>query len=169
MERSVTLRNEIAAGLLAGIAGGIATDVFLFAAQFASGRPAGLSALYVFIASVLIGPSANANPAAVPLGIVLQFCAAAGWALGYVYVARTQRQLLTEPWLSGVSFGVVVYVFMQIVVLTAGQYHRPRSPGDLATQLVGYVVFYGIPVALVAARLLLHSGPLPRGSGSGQA
>jgi hypothetical protein len=158
VERSVTLRGEIAVGSLAGIAGGITIDVFLFAVQLPGGTPpARLSALYAFIASVLLGPSAYANPAAVPLGIVLQFCVAVGWALGYVHLARSQRQLLTEPWLSGAAFGVVVYVFMQIVVLTAGQYHRPGSPGELTTQLVAYVVFYGIPVALVASRLLRPS------------
>jgi uncharacterized membrane protein YagU involved in acid resistance len=170
VERSVTLRDEIAAGLLAGSAGGIAFDVFLFALQLASGAaPAWMNAHYAFIASVLLGPSAYANPVAVPLGVVLHFCVAVGWALGYVYLARAQRQLLTEPWLSGAAFGVVVYVFMQIVVLTAGQYHRPNSPSDFSTQLLGHVIFYGIPVALVAAARLPRAATPSTGSGSGQA
>ena len=53
---------------------------------------------------------------------------AIGWALGYVYLARTQPQLLARPFVSGAVFGVIVYIFTQIALLTAGLYHRP-TPG----------------------------------------
>jgi uncharacterized membrane protein YagU involved in acid resistance len=160
VERSVTPREQIVAGLIAGIAGGILIDLFLFAVQLAGGTPAEkLAGNFAFIAATLLGLGAYANPAAVPLGIVLHFGVAAGWALGYVYLVRTQPQLLTRPLISGAGFGLMVYIFMQIIILTAGQYHRP-DPGTLLTQLVAHIVFFGIPVALIVSRMLRRtSGP----------
>jgi hypothetical protein len=154
VERTDTLRATVTAGLVAGIAGGVLIDAFVFAMQLAAGTPPGmLSANFVFVAAALLGPGAGGNPAAVPIGIVLHFCVAIGWALGYVYLARTQPQLVTRPWVSGAGFGIVVYVFMQIVLLYAGQYHRPM-PEVLGTQLVAHIVFYGMTVALIVSRLL---------------
>ena len=55
-----------------------------------------------------------------PLGVVMHFAVAIAWAFGYVYLVRTQPQLLSRPIVSGLGFGIVVYVFMQIVVLPRG-------------------------------------------------
>ncbi|GAC1660170.1 MAG: hypothetical protein NVS4B13_08260 [Candidatus Elarobacter sp.] len=154
MERTVALRDRVTAGLVAGIAGGILIQTFLFAMQLAGGTPADkLAADFVFIAATVLGAGAYANPGAVPLGIGLHFCVATGWALGYAYAVRSQPQLLARPWISGAGFGLTVYIFMQIILLTAGLYHRP-PPGVLGTQLVAHIVFYGIPVALIVPRLL---------------
>jgi uncharacterized membrane protein YagU involved in acid resistance len=160
VEPTLTLRDQLAAGLIAGIAGGILIDLFLFAVQLAGGTPAEkLAANFAFIAATLTGPGAYANPAAVPIGIVLHFCVSIGWSLGYVYLVRSQPQLLTRPLISGAGFGLMVYIFMQIVILTAGQYHRP-GPGVLLTQLVAHIVFFGIPVALIVSRMLRRAtGP----------
>ncbi len=150
----MVLRDQLKAGLVAGVAAGILIDVFLFAMQLAAGTPFDkLAGNFVFIAAVLLGPGAYTNPVAVPLGIVLHFCVAIGWALGYVYLVRSQPQLLTRPWISGAAFGLMVYVFMEIILITAGLYHRV-APGLFFTQLVAHVVFYGIPVAVIAARML---------------
>lgn len=157
MERTVALRDRITAGLVAGLAGGILIDAFLCALQLLTGTPpAELAGDFVFVASALLGPAAATNPAAVPIGIALHFCVAIGWALGYVYLVRTQPQLLARPWVSGAGFGLVVYVFMEIVLITAGLYHRPM-PAVLGAQLVAHVAFFGIPVALVSARMLGRS------------
>jgi hypothetical protein len=42
---------------------------------------------------------------------------------------------------------------MEIILITAGVYHRV-APGLLFTQMLAHVVFYGIPVALIASRTL---------------
>jgi hypothetical protein len=154
VERTVTLRAQIVAGLAAGLAGGILVDAFLIGAQIANGHPTGeaVVAAYTFIASAL-GPGVAANPQAPLIGLVLHFCISIGWALGYVYLVRSQPQLLSRPWVSGACFGLVVWVFMEIVLLAAGLYHRP-SPPELATGLIANSLFYGVPVALVVSRLL---------------
>ena len=150
----MALRDQLKAGLVAGIAAGILIDLFLFAMQLAAGTPADkLAGNFVFIAAVLLGPGASTNPIAVPLGIVLHFCVAIGWALGYVYLVRSQPQLVARPWISGAAYGLVVYVFMEIILITAGQYHRVAA-GLLFTQMIAHIVFYGIPVAVIASRML---------------
>ncbi len=150
----MALRDQLKAGLVAGLTAGILIDLFLFAMQLATGTPPDkLAGNFVFIAAVVLGPGAYTNPIAVPLGIVLHFCVAIGWALGYVYLVRSQPQLVARPWISGAAYGLVVYVFMEIILITAGQYHRV-APGLLFTQMIAHVVFYGIPVAVIASRML---------------
>ena len=153
-----TLRDQIVTGIVAGVAGGILIDVFLFGAQMSQGISLGtaIEGTYSFIASALIGKSALGNPAAPPIGFVLHFLVSIGWALGYVYLARTQPQLLAKPWISGAAFGLVVYIFMEIVLLAAGLYHRP-GPAELGTGLVAHVLFFGIPVALIVSRRLTRA------------
>ena len=155
MERTITLRDQIAAGLVAGVAGGFLIDLFLIGVQIIQGTPPGeaVTGTYRFIASALLGPGGATNPAAVEIGALLHVCVAIGWALGYVYLVRQQPQLLSRPWVSGAVFGVVVYVFMEVVLLTAGLYHRPK-PVELEIALVAHIVFYGIPVALLVSRSL---------------
>lgn len=126
------LRAQLLAGIAAGVAGAILFDAFEFATHSA----------------------AYANPAAPAIGVLLHFLVSIGWACGYVYLARSSPQLLSQPWLSGAAFGLVVYVFMQVVLLAGGVYHRPATPGALGNALVAHALFFGIPVALIAAQLL---------------
>ena len=155
MERTVTLRDQVTAGLVAGIAGGILYDLFLFASAVANGAPAATAfpTMWTFIASAVLGPAAAANPAAPAAGAVLNFAVSIAWALGYVNLVRSQPQLLTRPFVSGIGFGIVVWVFMQLVLLTSGLYHRP-SAGAFGTSLVANLIFYGLPVSYIVSRLL---------------
>jgi hypothetical protein len=157
VERTVTLRDRVTAGIVAGVAGGTLFALFVFALELAAGMPPGTLGLnFVQVAATVLGPRVLGNQAFVPVGVLLHLWVAVGWALGYVDVVRTQPQLVTRPWVSGAAFGIVVYVFMMIILITAGQYHRPM-PGVLGAQLVAHIAFYGIPVALIVARLLRTS------------
>ncbi|HEY4441922.1 MAG TPA: hypothetical protein VGN14_15800 [Candidatus Elarobacter sp.] len=153
--KPLATRAELAAGLIAGIAGAILIDLFLFGAEMTHGTPLAtvIAQTGRFIASAVMGPSAATNPAAPAIGIVLHFLVSIGWAYGYVYLVRSQPQLLSRPWISGAAFGLVVYIFMSLVTLAAGLYHRP-GPTALFTALVAHVLFFGIPVALIVSRRL---------------
>lgn len=158
MERTITLREYVTAGLVAGIAGGALLVAFLSAVQLAHGLPPSQLAAnnFTFLAAMVLGDAAYLNPAAVPIGIGVHFGVAVAWALGYAYAARSQPPLLARPWVSGAAFGLVVYIFMQIILLYAGLYHRPM-PDVLGAQLVAYIVFYGMPVGLIVARAFRRS------------
>jgi uncharacterized membrane protein YagU involved in acid resistance len=152
--RTLVLRDQLLAGLAAGIAGGIVIDAFLIATTLAGGAtPAQALGMYPWIASVLFGPAILTNPAAPLLGVVLHIAVSIFWALGYVYLIRSQPQLLTRPFLSGACFGLVVYCFMEIMLITAGAYHRPK-PQELGIGLVAHIVFFGMTVSLVVSRML---------------
>jgi hypothetical protein len=135
-------------------------DLFLVAAQRSNGTVPEAAATWHGLAAVLLGNGAASNPAAPAVGATTGFALAIAWALGYVSLARTQPQLVLRPWISGAAFGLVVYVFMEIIFLTAGLYRRPTAPAFGLT-LVAYVIWYGTPVALIASRLL----PPPTSSG----
>jgi len=162
MDIGVTLRAQIVAGLIAGLIGAVTIEICLIGAQVVDGAPpASIASSFAFIAVTLLGPGAYANPAAVPIGAVMHLIVSIGWAFGYVYLVRTQPQLLIRPILSGGVFGIVVWVCMQIVLITAGQYHRAANPRTLTVQLLAHIVFFGVPVALVVSSMLRHAaGPL---------
>jgi hypothetical protein len=74
------------------------------------------------------------------------------WGIGYAYLASTQPQVNRFPVLSGLAFGVVVYVVAQLVLygIAAEQIHTAQQ---VAFGLSATCLFFGLPVALVA-RLL---------------
>ena len=59
-----------------------------------------------------------------------------------------------RPVRSGLAYGVVVYAGMQLLLAVVGAFHAP-TPSTLALALVDHTVFFGLPVALVVARLSL--------------
>ena len=137
MERSVAPRDRITAALAAGAIAGIVMELVLYA-----GRLGGIPAQ-----AVLGGPAWSAG------GIALQLAIAIAWAYGYVSLARSQPQITRRPLISGVAFGIVVYTFMQILVIIDGGYHRPSGPTTMLT-LAAYIVFYGVTVGAIVARML---------------
>lgn len=151
-------RNQLFPAVAAGITGGVVVDAFLIATKLAGGTSLAQALdMYRWIASVALGSAILDDPAAPALGVLLHFGISILWALGYVYLTRSQPRLLTRPFLSGAGFGLVVYCFMQIILIPAGQYHRPTPP-ELAIGLVANIVFFGVTVALVVSRMLRRSG-----------
>lgn len=144
MARTLVLRDQLRAGLLAGLAGAVVIALFLAAVGIAGGKSPG---------EALAADTWTLGAPSLAGGLALHLFIGVAWALGYVYLLRSQPQLLTRPWVSGLGFGLVVYVFMGVVQIMAGRYHRP-SPSQFEISLIAHVVFYGLPVALVVARLL---------------
>lgn len=71
------------------------------------------------------------------------------WGVGYAYLAATQPQVNRFPVLSGLTFGVVVYVVTQLVLygIAAEQIHTPQQ---VAFGLSATCLFFALPVALIA-------------------
>ncbi len=157
MDRTLPLRGRLAAGVAAGAGAAVLVIVYLFVLSWIGTAP-GPGTFFTIAAAVLLGPAAYATPAAAAIGVVLTFVLAIGWAIGYVYLARSQPQLVARPLLSGAGFGLIVYTFSQVAMLGAGIRHQ-LTPGLMAEELLGHLVFYGIPVALIVASL---AKPRPR-------
>lgn len=111
-------------GTVAGLTGGLLFGVFIFPAVTDVSN--GLIALYAAI------------------------CLA--WGIGYAYLAQTRAQLNTLPVLSGMVYGVVVYVVMQLVLYSVAA-ERMASALEVAYGGFATCLFFGLPIALVT-RLL---------------
>lgn len=137
----------IRSGIIAGVAAGILMEVWIYATLLLP-QHTSLVQAWTFIASTALGKSAFANPAAPYIGLFMHFCVAIGWAIGYAYLAQTRAGINRHYIISGVVFGFVVMIAMQIVLMAANSYRQPKVQEFVLT-LVAHVVFYGVTVASV--------------------
>ena len=107
----------------------------------------------VLLAAVLLGAGLRGagHISAIELA-VLYAAACIAWGTGYAYLAATQPQINRFPVLSGLSFGIVVYVVTQLVLygIAAEQIHTAQQ---VAFGMSATCLFFGLPVALIS-RLL---------------
>ena len=143
-------RDRFVAVLGAGFAGGLALAIYAALSELDDASGPGTT--YAFLASLVVGPAAANQPWAVPLGVVVLFAAALAWAYAYVSAAERQPQLITRPLISGIFFGMVVW-FINLLVLVAVNRFTPALYA-LDRDLIGDIVFFGIPLAFTAARFL---------------
>ncbi len=97
-------------------------------------------------------PAAVRRPPAGPQAAeyaALYAAACLAWGIGYAYLAAGQPQVNRFPVLSGLSFGVVVYVVTQLVLygIAAEQIHTAQQ---VAFGLGATSLFFGLPVAFIA-------------------
>jgi len=143
-------RDWLAAGLAAGLVSAATLAAFCAFAQWYTGDP--ISVTYAFLARVLAVPAAEGAPWAVPTGIAVLIVGCVLWAYGYLYAAESQPQLFTRPFVSGIFFGIVVWLMMQLMLLPFGMFHPPGLY-EFDRELIGFMFFFGLPLALVASRL----------------
>ena len=149
-QRSRALRVIFWAGLIAGI-------LDLTGACVVSWLRAGVTPVRVFhsVASGLFGASAFSGGAKMALlGIVLHFIIATTWAAVYYFASRHIRFLIQQTVIAGVLYGVIVYLFMNFVVLPLSAV--PRRPVPLSGRLIGMLIIIfciGLPIAIIVRRL----------------
>lgn len=138
----------VLSGALAGIAGGICFDLFLFLTTLLPGH-ASVFSLWQFAASAALGKGAAASPSSAPIGLALIFAASIGWGIGYAYLAHARPQINKQPFISGFIFGVIVYLVMQFVLFSVQALNVPDIM-SVYLGVLGSTVFFGIPIAFVA-------------------
>jgi hypothetical protein len=139
-------------GLLAGFAGAVIVDAYLLVTLVAVTHTYTVAQFYDFVASGAIGKAAYADPHAAWIGLVLHLVVGTAWGVGYAYAAARSSQLNARPLTSGIVFGIVVMLAMQLVEVAANIYTLP-STFSLVNSFVAHTLFFGIPVAaIVAAR-----------------
>lgn len=138
--------------VLAGIAGGIVLDLYLWLAAVLPAHQSILQ-LWQFIASTVFGNVAFTSASYAAAGLVIHFLVSIGWAGGYAYFAQTQPATNRRWIVAGAAYGVVVYVLMQLILLGSGHFTAPATPNALVIPVIGHIVFFGIPVAYVVRAL----------------
>lgn len=151
------LRGILVGGLIAGILDITYATVMLF---FRAQR----SPLWTLqsVASGLLGRAAfEGGLASGLLGLLAHFTIALGAAATYWIASRRIGVLRQYPVLSGLVFGVLVYLFMNFVVLPLSAYPFPLKfpPATLAKGFLFHALLVGLPIALSAR----YAGGLPSG------
>jgi uncharacterized membrane protein YagU involved in acid resistance len=144
------------AGVIAGLIAGVLIDAFMIVAFAAGSRePLGpmIVSLFQFDAASAIGKAtAFSSPAFAWVGAIVHFVISIAWACGFVYLARVRRELTQRPVISGLAFGLVVWMVTQAWLLAAGLF-TSLSAYAVFIQLIAYCVFFGIPVAYTVSRV----------------
>ncbi len=147
-------RAVLSAGILAGIAGLIVISLYGLIVGIAHGlAPGASSALTLaYAARAIVGPGTPLETGSISLVAFVTLLVAAGWGIGFAFVAQSQRQLIARPITSGIGFGVIIFFFMQLIFVAVNAFVQP-GPNNAVLGLIGCSFFFGVPVATIVARL----------------
>jgi len=138
-------------------AGLIAGTLDITAACVVSWLRAGVTPVRVFqsVASGLYGPASFSGGAKTAvLGIILHFIIATTAAAVYYFAGRKLSFLINQTLIAGVLYGVLVYLFMNFVVLPLSAV--AKRPVPLSGRIIGIsiiIVCIGLPIAIIVRRL----------------
>jgi uncharacterized membrane protein YagU involved in acid resistance len=144
--------------LSAGIVGGFVVDLYLYLTTILPAHGS-IVAMLQWVASAAIGPVALTSTSYAWLGLVVHFIVSIGWAGGYAYFAQTQNFVNTRWFISGLMYGLIVYVFMQALLLGARAFVFPPTPTAFLNAVLAHMLFFGVPVAYVVARMDAMQSP----------
>jgi hypothetical protein len=111
--------------------------------------------IFQSVASGLLGPDAYTGGAKTAvIGVALHFLIATTWTVVFYLASRVLRFLIEWPVPMGLLYGVVVYAFMNFVVLPVSAF-RQRTPPTLSGRIIGALIIMfciGLPIALIVRR-----------------
>jgi uncharacterized membrane protein YagU involved in acid resistance len=142
---------------IAGIAGGIALDLFIYLATVLP-HHGSMIGVWQFIASTALGKVAFTSTGYAWFGLLIHFIVSIAWAAGYGYLAVTQPGIAARPVISGLVYGFVVWGVMQMVLYSVQALHI-NTFADALLSIIGHTVFFGLPVALVTTSQLRSHAP----------
>lgn len=152
-----TARPNLARAIaVTGLTGAVSVDAYLALTLIFVFHRATLRGMLQWDASNALGDSAFSggwNTAL--LGTAMHLVVSTIWAAVFIFAALRVPALLRRPILSGTLFGLLVMLVMSYLVVPLGHAQKfPQPPPIFVNQLIAHVVFFGIPVALVAKRSL---------------
>lgn len=127
----------------------------LYAAIMSSIYGRGPAAMLRYVASGPFPAATEMGLAGSILGLIVHFSLMAVMAAVFLYVVRSRPSLLADPIQAGVAYGLVTYAVMNwIVVPLRFDVPLPPKPISIASQLFAHIMLVGIPIAMVAAKML---------------
>ena len=136
----------------------IAGTLDLTGACVAAWTRAGVTPVRVMqsVASGALGPDAYSGGAkTAALGVVLHFFIATTWTVVFYLASRKLRFLLGQPIVWGLVYGVIVWVFMNFVVLPLSRFPPSRTPPTLTGRTISLLIIMfciGLPIAIIVRR-----------------
>lgn len=153
----MTTKNAVPTplALVAPLAGGALAGVLDIAFSTGFWVLKGTPALIVpqSVAAGLLGSEAFRGGAATALlGLLLHFAIALAMALAYWFASRRLPLLVRRPFACGALYGVLLYLFMNRVVLPLSAARPPAFAFDgwFVGSVFAHCVLVGIPIALAA-------------------
>jgi hypothetical protein len=148
--------------LLAGLTASIVEMIVVLPIQAMLG--ASPEVVFQSIARGLLGRAAfTEGLGSMALGIFIHVLISVVAALCFVAAAARTPALVERPVISGVIFGVLVYLVMTFIVvpLSAIGFHLPKSYGLMAISFAVHLFAFGLPIGLVTAAMLGRSSDVP--------
>ena len=150
----------IFAVLLGGLVAG-ALDI-AFAISFAAYNGTPPVRLLQIVASGLFGNSAFAG--GIPMaaaGLAAHFVMSFLWAGVFLALALLRPSLTLHPYVSGIAFGIIVFLAMRLVVLPLSAFPYPVTFKPVATvlDLLSHALLFGVPIALAIRRAVAGVSP----------
>jgi uncharacterized membrane protein YagU involved in acid resistance len=112
--------------------------------------------VFQYIASGLIGTkSFRAGMASVALGLVLHYIIALGWTSVFYVASRKITVLMRRPVISGLLYGALVYLFMNLIVLPLSGVPHVRAAITVASRVSGVLALLfciGLTISLLVSR-----------------
>lgn len=143
-------RRVLTGVVLGGLVAGILDIIYAFiAVGLRGGSPLGV---LQSIASGLLGRSAFEGGVATGiLGLACHLAITVGAAAIYFLASRHIAMLRERPYVCGVVFGILVYLFMNFVVLplSAVPFQIKYTPLVLVKGFVSHALLVGLPIALI--------------------
>lgn len=127
----------------------------LFAISFAAYNGTAPMELLQTVASGALGEAAFTGGAlAAALGLLLHFLLSYAWAGVFLLAAMRVPALVRRPLVSGIVFGIVVFLMMRLVVLPLSAFPFPVKFRPLASalDLLSHMFFFGAPIAFATRR-----------------
>jgi|HubBroStandDraft_1064217.scaffolds.fasta_scaffold1046392_1 hypothetical protein len=154
---SAVIRQRTQNPLRAILQGGLIAGVLDITAAFLLSAPRGIRPAVILrgIASGLLGKSAFQGGISIAvLGAFLHFVIAFGAAAVYVTASRWLTILTRQAVLCGLLYGIVVYLFMNEIVLplSAFPFRGHPSAVNLLISIAVLMLVVGLPISLSARR-----------------
>lgn len=113
--------------------------------------------IFQYIAAGLIGADAAARAGywSVALGVALHYFIALSWTVVLYLASRRFGWLLRRPVPSGLAYGALVYLVMNVVVLPLSrvpQVHSTMTPANRINGVLAVMVCIGLTAAVLLAR-----------------
>lgn len=148
LPRSAWLRTTLVAGLVAG-----ALDIL--AAILLYLRVGPLVVLQSVASGLLGGAAYDGGAATALLGLILHLAIALIAAGVYVFTAQRVALLRARAIQCGVLFGLAMFAVMNYLVVPLSRADvTPPTPAGMIQQMLVHVLLFGLPVALIARRML---------------
>ena len=110
--------------------------------------------IFQTVASGLLGPASfDGGPGTAVLGLVLHFIIATTWAAVYYLGSHRLSFLIDHPTSAGVLYGVLVWLFMNFIVLPMSAVIK--RPVPLSARIIGMTIIIigiGLPIAFIVRR-----------------